>query len=136
VLIKEMRSLGLDVELISSVEEEELGDMAEIPTTITFMDALAEDEEISIDTALEEIASSLLSMDLDFDLSDAVPSLVDLDEDGDLVSSGMNGSANGARTNGALASVVSNGSSSSISATFDDSDSETAFALIDDAEEE
>jgi len=124
VLIKEMRSLGLDVELISNQEEEELGDMAEVQTTGSFMDAMAEDEEVSIESALEEIASSLLSLDLDFDLSDSVPSLVDMDE-------GI--TANGAATNGASANGAhANGAAGNGTLEIDESD----FAFVDDAVEE
>jgi DNA-directed RNA polymerase subunit beta len=77
VLIKEMRSLGLDVELIGNAEDEELGDMAEVASAPSFIDSMGEDEEVSMESALEEIASSI--MNLDFELSGDVPSLVDMD---------------------------------------------------------
>ena len=78
VLIKEMRSLGLDVELIGGQEELELGDMAEATAASSFIDVMtAEAEEIDMENALEEIASSLRSLDLD--VASDIPSLVDLD---------------------------------------------------------
>jgi hypothetical protein len=75
-----MRSLGLDVELISSASEE-LGDMAEIPVSTSFLDAVIADDEVNIDTVLDEISASLLNLNLDFGLDDGVPSLVDINED-------------------------------------------------------
>ena len=82
VLIKEMRSLALDIELVSNQEEEELGDMAELPNLSGFMDSMgSEAEEISMENALDEIASSLRDLDLGLDLDSSIPSLVDLSED-------------------------------------------------------
>ncbi|MCL2631591.1 MAG: DNA-directed RNA polymerase subunit beta, partial [Coriobacteriia bacterium] len=121
VLIKEMRSLGLDVELIGSNEEEELGDMAELSELPTFIDAMADGEDINIESALEEIASSLASFDFDLDFEDSVPSFVDLDD----VS--QNGSAaNVAVSNGLLQSTTDN----------ELDPDESIFALIDESEEE
>ena len=120
VLIKEMRSLGLDVELIGSSEEEELGDMVEAPTTTSFMDAITEDDEINIENALEEITSNLLSLDFDLDISDSIPSLVDLDD-------------NGLVGNNSVLSVTN----SPYEPSNDEPDADEAiFALIDESEED
>jgi len=85
VLIKEMRSLGLDVELLGEKQQEELGDHAREKTVGTFDDALAENADEGIDDladALAQIAASLQNLDNDLGLD--VPSLVgDLaDDDG------------------------------------------------------
>ncbi|MCL2883543.1 MAG: DNA-directed RNA polymerase subunit beta, partial [Coriobacteriia bacterium] len=84
VLIKEMRSLALDVDLIGEEHDEELGDMAHAPKRETVMDVLMDavgaDEDDGIG-ALELMASSFNDLGLDLESDENVPSLVDMPED-------------------------------------------------------